>query len=66
MGADEDRHRVSARTLENRRRKDIEFLAELRTATLERLRELEANHAHKSAPQWKRIAIKRAIARKGP
>jgi hypothetical protein len=50
---------------EYQRRRDIAFLEELRTATLERLRELAANHSNKSAPLWKKIAIERAIARKG-
>lgn len=49
---------------EYQRRRDIAFLEELRTADLARLHELALNHANKSAPQWKRVAIERAIARK--
>lgn len=65
MRADADGHRVSARTLENRRKADIAFLEELRspTLTLNRVRELARNHAHKKAPEWKRVAIARALIR---
>lgn len=63
MTADADKHRVSARTLENRRLADIAFLEELRTANASQLRELERNCAHKTAPKWKQIAIARAVAR---
>ena len=48
------------RTREKRRLADLAFLDGLRTATSEELDQLEANHAHKKAPQWKRVAIARA------
>lgn len=58
-----DADRASWRTRERRRQADIAFLAKLRTATLDELRELGRHHAHKKTPRWKQIAIERAIAR---
>jgi len=45
------------------RKKDLEFLATLRTATREQLLTLEHNFQHDSAPAWKKIAIARALQR---
>lgn len=44
--------------------KDLEFLHILRTGTVEEIKKLEKNNRHKSAPEWKRIAISRELARR--
>lgn len=52
-----------------RRRYDIEFLEELRTARdsqdMATLNRLVANHAHKKAPDWRKMAINRAFTMLG-
>lgn len=53
----------SRRTEEAGRQKDLEFLTKLRSATREELLSMLANHSHKSAPEWKVVAIKRALSR---
>lgn len=55
--------RVSYRTERRRAEKDREFLAKVRTASLEELLVMWRNHNHKSAPRWRVIALQRAIAR---
>lgn len=57
---------ASYRTIERRRQSDLEFLSRIRTATAQELLALLANHSHKSAPEWRVIALKRAIARTAP
>jgi hypothetical protein len=42
---------------------DLDFLAKVRSADVDTLRVMQANHASKRAPRWKQIAIERAIKR---
>lgn len=58
-----DSDRPGWRTLARRREADRDFLARLLVATLDELRALADQHAAKHAPQWKRVAIARAIRR---
>jgi hypothetical protein len=58
-GADGHNYRAEQR----RAQKDREFLAKIRTATLDQLLEMWRNHDHKKAPAWKRVALIRAIER---
>lgn len=58
-----DRDGASRRTMQRRREADIAFLAKLRAATIEELEVERANHAHKRAPLWKKVAVARAIRR---
>lgn len=58
-----DADRPSYRTEQRRREKDLAFLERVRAASLEELAQMRREHAGKSAPQWKVIAIERAIAR---
>ncbi len=58
--ADSDRSRVSFRTLERRRIADRQFLAWVRTATRS---QLTASLRSPHLPQWKVVAIQRALAR---
>ena len=44
---------------------DLKFIETVKTASLESLFTLLRNHRHKKAPEWKKIAIKRAILRAG-
>lgn len=61
-----DADRASYRTVQRRREEDLEFLAWLRTAALEELdRKCWETARTKSFPQWKRVALARAIARHG-
>lgn len=53
------------RTRLRRAKSDLAFLEALRNATVEELVAIEANHAHKSAPEWRKVAIARAKARLG-
>lgn len=56
--------RASFLTVENRRRKDLEFLDWVRTATLEELDQKRwETFGVKSFPAWKRAAVARAMAR---
>ena len=45
---------------------DIKFLETVRSAGLVMLEAMLRNHSHKATPRWKRVAIKRAIARLSP
>lgn len=58
-----DSDRPGWRTLMKRRQADRDFLAGLHLASLDELRTLSGRYGHKDAPQWKRVAIDRAIAR---
>jgi hypothetical protein len=58
-----DADRPSARTLEARRRRDLEFLDRIRKATEEDLDRLVWESA--TLPRWQQIAIARAAARQG-
>jgi len=42
---------------------DLSFILELRTATPEKLRELEIN-LHFGGPQWQRIAVEREVSKR--
>ena len=53
MGKREDR----------RRREDLAFLDRVRTAATQDLETLRACYSHKHAPEWKKVAIERAIGR---
>lgn len=45
---------------------DLDFLHKLKTITLEELQKLKQNHRHKNNPEWKKVAIDRAIAKFKP
>ena len=62
MTAAKKRNRI---TEEKERLRDLDLLARVRVAAIDDLLRLRANHAHGSAPPWKRIAIERAIFRLG-
>jgi len=42
---------------------DLKFLAKVRNASEIELAGMLANHRHKAAPAWKRVAIERALVR---
>ena len=52
-GAKESRKRVA----------DIDFIQRCRSASEEELLKMFFAHCRKGAPEWKRVAIKRALAR---
>lgn len=58
-GADRRSHRTEQRRAE----KDREFLAKIRTATLDELLVIWRSHNRKGDPEWKRVALRRAIER---
>lgn len=53
--------RWKERATEKKRQKDLEFLTQVRTASLEELTTLAARFQHKNAPAWKKAAIHRAF-----
>lgn len=53
----------NSRKEEKRREEDILFLKQMREAPREELLRLLANNSHKNAPEWKKAAIERALAR---
>jgi adenylate cyclase class IV len=57
-----DADRASFRTTQRRRERDIEFLAKVRALT-DRDEAMRLLIEHHDGPAWKRVAIKRAIAR---
>jgi acyl-CoA synthetase (NDP forming) len=58
-----DSDNPSWRQRQRRRQADIDFLAKLRVAEIGELMEMLKSHTHKSTPEWKRVAILRAIKR---
>lgn len=44
---------------------DLKFMQRIKDANLNSLFNMLQNHSHKNAPEWKRIAIERAIVRNG-
>ncbi len=47
-----------------KRLEDIDFIASLQDMTLERLHQTFDNYQNKKAPEWKKVAILRALKRR--
>lgn len=48
---------------DDRHARDLQFIQQLKTATLQKLFDIWRNHQHKKVPAWKKVAIDRALAR---
>lgn len=58
--------RRTARASARAAAKDLEFLESVRRAGVQELERMLANHSHKGAPRWKRVAIRRAMSSLSP
>lgn len=58
-----DADRPTFRQIERRRQRDIAFLERVRAAEVDELEQLKREYM--TGPDWRRVAVERALARRG-